>query len=144
MWSTKSWKSGKKRWTVCTRVAAVFDWAEAVKPSCWGAGPVICWSQAHALLPAAHWIWSQLPLSWLHFVFDQLVCLLSVVIFKHLMFMIIYNVYFQFVCDTSLSVCTCLVLPFVNILLIIKTFVVITFYIIIIYIVIIIIKRNER
>ena len=61
--------------------------------------------------------------------------------------MIIYNVYFQFVCDTSLSVCTCLVLPFVNILLIIKTIVVITIYIIIIYIIIIIIiiiKRNER
>ena len=57
--------------------------------------------------------------------------------------MIIYNVYFQFVCDTSLSVCTWLVLPFVNILLIIKTIVVITIYIIIIYIVIII-KRNER
>ena len=62
--------------------------------------------------------------------------------------MIIYNVYFQFVCDTSLSVCTCLVLPFVNILIIIiKTIVVITIYIIIIYIIIIIIiiiKRNER
>ena len=53
--------------------------------------------------------------------------------------MIIYNVYFQFVCATSLSVCTCLVLPFVNTLIIIKTIVVI-----IIYIIIIIIKRNER
>ena len=57
--------------------------------------------------------------------------------------MIIYNVYFQFVCATSLSVCTCLVLPFVN-TLIIKTIVVIIIYIIIIYIIIIIIKRNER
>ena len=54
--------------------------------------------------------------------------------------MIIYNVYFRFVCATSLSVCTCLVLPFVNTLIIIKTIVVITIYIIII----IIIKRNER
>ena len=57
--------------------------------------------------------------------------------------MIIYNVYFQFVCATSLSVCTCLVLPFVNTLIIIKTIVVIIIYIII-YIIIIIIKRNER
>ena len=64
--------------------------------------------------------------------------------------MVIYNVYFRFVCATSLSVCTCLVLPFVNTLIVTKTIVVITIYIIIIIIyiiiiiIIIIIKRNER